>query len=430
MEQVKRLTRNCGKINPKDAADYVKAGGYEGLKKALKMDGQEIINLMKDSGLRGRGGAGFPTFRKMQFTFDTESDIKYVVCNADEGEPGTNKDRILLSEDPCSILEGMAITGKTVGANYGYIYLRGEYSYIREILEAAIESSTKLGFLGKDIQGSGFDFEIKIASGAGAYVCGEETALFESIEGHRGEPRFRPPFPSIQGLFGKPTVLNNVETLANIGPILANGAEWFKSVGTENSPGTKLFTVIGNVNHRGVYEYPMGINLKELIFDCCGGVEDGRELIAVQAGGASGAYINASQIDMPLDIDHISDSGGRLGCGTIMVIDETNCMVDIVLNNAYFFKEESCGQCTPCREGTTRLYRFIEDISQGRGSLETLEKIDRLIECMENASLCGLGRSATVPVASAIRNFRPIFIKHIDKDPCPICDDVKVANVS
>ena len=422
MEQVKVLTRNCGNIDPRNAQDYINAGGYEGLSKALSMQSQEIIDLIRDAGLRGRGGAGFPTFRKLQFTYDTESDTKYVVCNADEGEPGTNKDRILLSQDPCSILEGMAIVGKTVGANVGYIYLRGEYSYIREIIEDAIASSVKAGFLGKDIKGSGFDFEIRIANGAGAYVCGEETALFESIEGGRGEPRFRPPFPSIQGLFGKPTVLNNVETLANIGPILKNGAKWFRGMGTEGSPGTKLFTVIGNVNRRGVYEYPMGINLKDLIYDCCGGVADGKSLLAVQAGGASGSYINASQIDMPLDIDHISESGGRLGCGTIMVVDEDNCIVDVVLNNAFFFMKESCGQCTPCREGTMRLYQFIEDISKGRGNMETFAKIERLTEAMENASLCGLGRSATVPVTSAIRNFRDAFISHIDKDHCDKCD--------
>ena len=421
MEEVRRLLRNIDKIDPKSADEYIAAGGYEGLKAALAMSGEEIIGVLKDSGLRGRGGAGFPTWRKVQFTHDAGSDIKYIVCNADEGEPGTNKDRVLLSKDPCSILEGMAILGKAVGASVGYIYLRGEYSYIREVLEAAIESSIERNLLGENIQGSGFDFEIRIARGAGAYVCGEETALFESIEGRRGEPRFRPPFPSIAGLFGKPTVLNNVETLANVSMILGQGAEWFRSVGTEKSPGTKLFTVIGNVKHRGIYEFPMGVNLKELIYDYCGGIEDDKPLLAVQAGGASGAYINADQIDIPLDIDFVSDAGGRLGCGTIMVIDADNCIVDIVLNNAFFFKEESCGKCTPCREGTTRLYDFLEEISLGRGSLATLDKIDRLTATMVNASLCGLGRSATVPVTSAISNFRGAFIKHIDKDYCAKC---------
>ncbi len=421
MQELKVLTEFCGVINPKDAKDYINVGGFEGLKKAVKMDGQEIIDVISDSGLRGRGGAGFPTGRKIQFAYNTDSDIKYIVCNADEGEPGTNKDRVLLSENPFLIIEGMAIMGKAIGSNCGYIYLRGEYSYIREILQAAIDSCVANNLLGKNILDSGFDFEIRISSGAGAYVCGEETALFESIEGKRGEPRFRPPFPGVSGLFGKPTVLNNVETIANIGLILKHGADWFKGMGTEGSPGTKLFTVIGNIKHRGIYEFPMGINLKDLIFNCCGGVEDGHQLLAVQAGGASGPFINAEQIDMPLDIDYVSSSGGRLGCGTIMVIDETNCIVDIVANNAYFFKGESCGKCTPCREGTTRLYNFIEDISQGRGSLETLRKIDDLTETMNAASLCGLGRSATVPVTSAIRNFRGEFIKHIDKDYCPKC---------
>lgn len=421
MEQVKVLLRNCGQINPEDAAEYCSAGGYEGLRKALQMNGQEIINVLKESGLRGRGGAGFPTFRKIQFAYDSQNDVKYVVCNADEGEPGTNKDRVLLSQDPCSIFEGMAIIGKAIGARIGYIYLRGEYSYIYDVLQAAINSSVEQNCLGDNIMGSGFDFHIKIRLGAGAYVCGEETALFESIEGKRGEPRFRPPFPGVQGLFGKPTVLNNVETLANIGPIFSNGPEWFRSIGTEGSPGTKLFTVIGNVNHRGVYEFPMGINLKELIFDYCGGMADGKELLAVQAGGASGPFINAEQIDMPLDIDFVSSAGGRLGCGTILVVDDTNCIVDITLNNAFFFKEESCGKCTPCREGTTRLYEMVKDISEGHGSIKTLEKIEQLTETMDLASLCGLGRSACVPVLSAIHNFRYDFIRHIDKEHCVKC---------
>ncbi len=425
MEEVKVLTKNCGKIDPKSCGEYLAAGGYTGLKKALGMEGQAIIDLLRESGLRGRGGAGFPTFRKIQFTYDTASDVKYVVCNADEGEPGTNKDRILLSQDPLKIIEGMTIVAKAIDAHVGYIYLRGEYSYIRETIEAAMADAERLGYLGKDIMGSGFDFEVRLASGAGAYVCGEESALFESIEGRRGEPRFRPPYPSIQGLFGKPTVLNNVETLANIGPIFAFGPKWFRSMGTEGSPGTKLFTVIGNVNKRGIYEFPMGINLRDLIFDCCGGIEDGHGLLAVQAGGASGTYINPGQIDMILDIDQVSDAGGRLGCGTIIVIDDTNCIVDIVCNNAFFFKEESCGKCTPCREGTTRLYEFVNDIAQGRGTMETLNKIDRLTNVMNEASLCGLGRSATVPVTSAIRNFRDAFICHIDRDYCENCNNAE-----
>ncbi len=422
MEEMKVLLRNVDKINPKDAYDYAKAGGFEGLKKALSMSREEIIKVLEDSGLRGRGGAGFPTYRKLQFANSTENDTKYIVCNADEGEPGTNKDRILLSKDPCAIIEGMAIMGKAIGAHTGFIYMRGEYTYLREVLYAAIDSCKENGYLGENIMGSDFSFDVKLRMGAGAYVCGEETAMFESIEGKRGEPRYRPPFPGIKGLFGKPTVLNNVETIANVAPILDKGADWYRSMGTEGSPGTKLFSIIGNVNKRGVYEFPMGINLKELIYDYCGGIADGRGLLAVQAGGASAPFINKDQIDIPLEIDYVASSGGRLGCGTIMVIDDTNCIVDMIQNNLYFFKEESCGKCTPCREGTTRLYELVTKISSGRGKMSDLAKIRGLGETMANTAFCGLGRSATVPVESALQNFADDFEKHIDKDFCPVCD--------
>lgn len=421
MEEKIVLLRNRGKINPEKAEDYVARGGYEGLKKALSMDGREIIGELELSGLRGRGGAGFPTFRKLQFAFDAPGDVKYIVCNADEGEPGTNKDRILLSTDPCSIFEGMAIAGKAVNAHVGFIYLRAEYAYLVPILEAALESSRKLNCLGKDIMGSGFDFDIKLRSGAGAYVCGEETALFESIEGKRGEPRFRPPFPGIKGLFGKPTVLNNVETLANVAVIFQNGHEWFRQIGTANSPGTKLFTVCGNVKRRGVFEFPMGINLKDLIYDVCGGMEEGHELMAVQTGGASGAIINAEQIDMVLDIDAVSNSGGRLGCGTILVMDDRNCIIDIVRNNLDFFRDESCGKCTPCREGGTRLYQLISKIAEGRGSVKDIRTIEDLAETMRLTALCGLGHSTAVPVLSSIQNFYSVYLHHIDKEHCHVC---------
>lgn len=421
MEEKIVLLRNRGKINSEKAEEYVARGGYEGLKKALSMDGREIIGELELSGLRGRGGAGFPTFRKLQFAFDAPGDVKYIVCNADEGEPGTNKDRILLSTDPCSIFEGMAIAGKAVNAHVGFIYLRAEYAYLVPILEAALESSRKLNCLGKDIMGSGFDFDIKLRSGAGAYVCGEETALFESIEGKRGEPRFRPPFPGIKGLFGKPTVLNNVETLANVAVIFQNGHEWFRQIGTANSPGTKLFTVCGNVKRRGVFEFPMGINLKDLIYDVCGGMEEGHELMAVQTGGASGAIINAEQIDMVLDIDAVSNSGGRLGCGTILVMDDRNCIIDIVRNNLDFFRDESCGKCTPCREGGTRLYQLISKIAEGRGSVKDIHTIEDLAETMRLTALCGLGHSTAVPVLSSIQNFYSVYLHHIDKEHCHVC---------
>lgn len=421
MKETLVLLRNRGRIDPGNAADYIAEGGYEALRKVLSMSGTEIIGELEQAGLRGRGGAGFPTYRKLQFAYDAPGDVKYIVCNADEGEPGTNKDRILLSSDPCSILEGMAIAGKAVNAHVGFIYLRAEYSYLLPILEAAIESSIRHNCLGKDIMGSGFDFEIKLRSGAGAYVCGEETALFESIEGKRGEPRYRPPFPGVKGLFGKPTVLNNVETLANIPPIFLNGAAWYRSIGTENSPGTKLFTVCGNVNQRGVYEFPMGINLKELIYEVCGGIEEGRQLLAVQTGGASGAIINADQIDMTLDIDAVGASGGRLGCGTILVIDDSNCILDIVRNNLDFFRDESCGKCTPCREGGTRLYQLVSQLAEGEGSIRDLDTIDDLAETMRLTALCGLGHSTAVPVTTSIQNFESCYLQHIDKDDCPVC---------
>lgn len=421
MEEMRVLLRNSGKIDPRNAKEYIKAGGYEGMKKALSMSGSEIINELQEAGLRGRGGAGFPTWRKLKFAYDADGDIKYIVCNADEGEPGTNKDRILLSTDPCSVFEGMIIAGKAVDSHVGFIYLRAEYSYLVPILEAALESSRSAGCLGKNIMGSGFDFDIKLRSGAGAYVCGEETALFESIEGKRGEPRFRPPFPGTKGLFGKPTVLNNVETLANIAVIFQRGAEWFSKIGTPNSPGTKLFTVCGNVKRRGVFEFPMGVNLKELIYDVCGGMEEGHTLLAVQTGGASGAIINADQIDMTLDIDAVSESGGRLGCGTILVMDDRNCIVDIVRNNLDFFRGESCGKCTPCREGGTRLYQLISKIAEGKGTISDLRTIEDLANTMRLTALCGLGHSTAVPVLSSIRNFYPTYLHHIDKDKCNVC---------
>lgn len=421
MEEMRVLLRNSGKIDPRNAKEYIKAGGYEGMKKALSMSGSEIINELQEAGLRGRGGAGFPTWRKLKFAYDADGDIKYIVCNADEGEPGTNKDRILLSTDPCSVFEGMIIAGKAVDSHVGFIYLRAEYSYLVPILEAVLESSRSAGCLGKNIMGSGFDFDIKLRSGAGAYVCGEETALFESIEGKRGEPRFRPPFPGIKGLFGKPTVLNNVETLANIAVIFQRGAEWFSKIGTPNSPGTKLFTVCGNVKRRGVFEFPMGVNLKELIYDVCGGMEEGHTLLAVQTGGASGAIINADQIDMTLDIDAVSESGGRLGCGTILVMDDRNCIVDIVRNNLDFFRGESCGKCTPCREGGTRLYQLISKIAEGKGTISDLRTIEDLANTMRLTALCGLGHSTAVPVLSSIRNFYPTYLHHIDKDKCNVC---------
>lgn len=411
-----------GTYNPLDAAEYMASGGFDGLKRALAMTSEEVIGETKASGLRGRGGAGFPTWRKLQFCSGGEEDtVKYVVCNADEGEPGTNKDRVLLTVDPCAVFEGMVIAGKAIGSHYGYIYLRAEYSYMLDDILSALDSCRQNNCLGENIFGTGFDFDIEVRLGNGAYVCGEETALFESIEGKRGEPRFRPPYPATHGLFGKPTLLNNVETLMNLAPIFRNGADWYRGFGTETSPGTKLFTVSGNVNRRGVFEFPMGVNLKEMIFDYCGGITNGYKLLGVQTGGASGAIINANQVDMSLDIDQVSASGGRLACGTIMVYSDKNCIVDILYNDLDFFREESCGQCTPCREGGMQLFRLVGKIANGNGSVKDLDTIGELCELMKNTSLCGLGSSNTVPVMTCIQNFREAFLSHIDKDHCPVC---------
>lgn len=421
MEEMRILLRNKDVDNMIDATKSMELGGYKGLRNSLLLDGASIIDILKDSGLRGRGGAGFPTWKKIKFAYDAVNESKVVVCNADEGEPGTNKDRVLLSADPHSIFEGMAIVGKAIGADKGYIYLRAEYSYLFPILEMALTSARNANALGENIFGSDFSFDIEMRSGAGAYVCGEETALFESIEGKRGEPRTRPPFPGTHGLFGLPTVLNNVETLANIGPILANGATWYRSIGSENSPGTKLFTVIGNVHNRGVFEFPMGTNLQDIIYEVCGGIADGKELLAVQTGGTSGAIINPSHINIPLDIDHVASSGGRLGCGTIFVIDDSNCVVDIVKNTLEFFANESCGKCTPCREGSMQMVKLITKISEGRGTIKDIETMKELAETIRETALCGLGHSTAVPVLTSIANFAEVYNRHLDNDYCPQC---------
>ncbi len=427
MKEERILLRNraayeAGTYHPLEPEEYRASGGFTGLERALGMSADEVIEEVKASGLRGRGGAGFPTWRKFTFCLgDTNDGVKYVVCNADEGEPGTNKDRELLSVDPCALFEGMAIAAKAIGAHYGYIYLRAEYSYMRRDLLYALERCREQNFLGRDILGTGFDFDIELRMGNGAYVCGEETALFESIEGKRGEPRLRPPYPGVSGLFGKPTLLNNVETLCNLPAIFRNGAQWFSQIGVSGSTGTKLFTVSGNVRRRGVFEFPMGINLKELVFDFCGGLPEGQKLLAVQTGGASGAIINADQVDMSLDIDNVSASGGRLACGTVMVYGDQNCIVDILCNNLDFFREESCGRCTPCREGGTQLYHMIRRIAAGQGCVRDLTNIEEVCNLMRATSRCGLGTSTTMPIMSCLRNFRPQLISHIDGNDCPVC---------
>lgn len=409
MEETNIILRNVGQIDPSSVEEYMQRGGYESLKKALAMQPNEIIQLLKDAKLRGRGGAGFPTGLKWSFVADTPADQKYVVCNADEGEPATNKDRVLMSNDPHSLIEGMVIAGYACGATKGYIYLRAEYPYIFPILEQAIARAHAVGSLGEKIFGSDFSFEIDVISGGGAYVCGEETALLDSIEGRQGEPRPKPPYPGVKGLYGKPTLINNVETLANVPVIIDHGADWFKAIGTECSAGTKLYTLCGNVKNRGVFEFPMGVNIRDLIYKTGGGLKENRGLLGVQLGGASGPIINATQIDRILDIDH------NLGAGDIMVIDDTNNILDIVENLLSFFVHESCGKCTPCREGNMRLFQTIKKIIDGQGKPEHIDLIKDLSETMMKASLCGLGQASPVPVVSTLENFRSVYDKAIER---------------
>jgi len=412
MEETRVLLRHVGEIDPGDAKAYIAVGGYEALKKALAMDPAEIIDVVKASGLRGRGGAGFPAGVKLGITRDTQSDQKYIICNADEGEPGTNKDRLLLSGNPGAILEGMAIAGYAVGATEGFVYLRGEYRYIFPVLQQAIDTAVAENRLGHDIFGSGFDFDIKVSSGGGAYICGDETALLDSMEGKRGEPRFKPPFPGVSGLYGKPTIINNVETLANLPLIVANGADWFRGFGTKTCPGTKLYTVSGNVKKRGTFEFPMGVSLRSLIYDVCGGPADGRKLLAVQTGGASCPMVPADKIDFNLDIEQAAAAGGALGSGAMLAIDDSNDIIDVLTNIANFFAHESCGKCTPCREGTKRLHQLISKFADYRGTPKDIETINDLATTMSLASFCGLGQSASTAISTSLRNFPEAFETH------------------
>ena len=418
MEETIVLLRNKGKIDPKSAADYRKTGGYEALKKALSMSGAGIIEELKDAGLRGRGGAGFPTYRKLQFAYDAPGDEKFIVCNADEGEPGTNKDRILLSTDPCAILEGMAIAGKAVNAHVGFIYLRAEYTYLMPILEAAITSSVEEGCLGENIFGSGFDFTVKLRSGAGAYVCGEETALIHSMEGRRGEPTVKPPYPSESGYKGYPTNVNNVETYANIPPIILRGAEWFSSIGTEKSKGTKVFALAGKVNNVGLIEVPMGTTLREVIFEIGGGIKNGKKFKAVQTGGPSGGCLTEKHLDTPIDYDNLLASGSMMGSGGMIVMDEDDCMVSVAKFYLEFTVDESCGKCTPCRIGNKRLLEILDRITRGLGRDEDLDELQNLARVIRDSSLCALGQTAPNPVLSTLENFWDEYVAHVRDHHC------------
>ncbi|RKX44013.1 MAG: NADH-quinone oxidoreductase subunit NuoF [Thermotogae bacterium] len=420
-KQVKIVTRNLGVIDPTKIEEYIARDGYFALARVLKeMKPEDVIDEIKRSGLRGRGGAGFPTGLKWEFTAKASGDQKYVLCNADEGEPGTFKDRLIMEGDPHSLIEGMIIAGYAVGATKGYIYIRGEYYGSIDIIRKAIEDAYEYGFLGKDILGSGFSFDLSVRLGAGAYVAGEETALIESIEGKPAKPRLKPPYPPTFGLFGKPTVVNNVETFVNVPRIILKGADWFKSFGTESSPGTKVFSLVGNVVKKGIVEVPLGTTVRDLIFKFGGGVEGGKKLKIVQTGGTAGTFIGPDKLDVPLDYDSYQNHGVSLGSGVILVADETHCAVDLALNAMKFYEHESCGKCTPCREGTKLAVQILERISKGQGRKEDLDLLREIAKAAGETSFCGLGQSIPVPLLSILENFKEEFEAHIGAEGCPV----------
>ncbi len=419
-KQKRIALRNCGVINPEDIEEYIGADGYQALGKVLtEMKPEEVIDIIKASGLRGRGGGGFPSGMKWEFTAKAQGDQKYVACNADEGDPGAFMDRSILEGDPHAVIEAMAIAGYAVGANQGYIYIRAEYPIAVKRLGIAIAQAREYGLLGKNIFESGFDFDLEIRLGAGAFVCGEETALITSIEGKRGEPRPRPPFPAVKGLWGKPTLLNNVETYANITQIILNGAEWFQSIGTEKSKGTKVFALGGKINNTGLVEIPMGTTLREIIEDIGGGIPNGKKFKAAQTGGPSGGCIPAHLMDTPIDYDSLIQIGSMMGSGGLIVMDEDNCMVDIAKFFLEFTVDESCGKCTPCRVGTKRLYEMLEKITSGNGTMEDLDKMEELCYSIKSTALCGLGQTAPNPVLSTLRYFRDEYEAHVRDKVCP-----------
>jgi NADP-reducing hydrogenase subunit HndC len=414
------VLRNSGFIDPNNIEDYIARDGYQALAKVLSsMEPLDVIEEVKASGLLGRGGAGFPTGLKWEFTYKAPGEQKFVVCNADEGEPGTFKDRLILEGDPHSIIEAMAIAGYAVGASKGYIYVRAEYPQSIAHLEKAINQAREYGLLGKDILGSGFSFDIKIRKGAGAYVCGEETALLNSIEGGRGEPRIKPPYPPQKGLWGKPTVINNVETLANIPPIILNGAKWFKNIGTPTCPGTKVFTLTGNIVNAGLIEVPMGITLRELVFEIGGGIPGGRGLKLVQTGGPSGGTMTPELLDVPMAFDTLPKYNSALGSGALTIIDDSHCIVDVVKSFAEFFLHESCGKCTPCRIGNKRIVEILENIERGKGTRENLVLLKALGENMKATAFCGLGQAAPNPLLRCLQFFEEEFIAHVEGKTCP-----------
>ena len=419
-KQVRVALRNCGVINPENIDEYIAMDGYAALGKCLtEYTPEQVIQIITDSGLRGRGGGGFPTGRKWSLTAMNKADQKYVVCNADEGDPGAFMDRSVLEGDPHALIEAMAIAGYAIGATQGYVYVRAEYPIAVRRLQIAIDQAREYGLLGKDIFGTGFDYDMEIRLGAGAFVCGEETALMTSIEGNRGEPRPRPPYPAVKGLFGKPTVENNVETFANIPQIILRGAEWFASMGTEKSKGTKVFALGGNINNTGLVEIPMGTTLREIVYDIGGGIPGGKKFKAAQTGGPSGGCIPANLIDTEIDYDNLTAIGCMMGSGGLIVMDEDTCMVDIAKFFLEFTVDESCGKCTPCRVGTKRLLEILDKITEGKGTLEDIDRLEELCEYIKANSLCGLGQTAPNPVLSTLRFFRDEYIAHVVDKKCP-----------
>jgi len=424
--QVKIVLRNCGIIDPTNFYHYVARGGYSGLERALSMTPEEVIDEMKASGLRGRGGAGFPTGLKWGFARKSEADQKYLICNADEGDPGAFMDRSVLEGDPHAMLEGLMIAGYAIGATVGYVYCRAEYPLAIERVQIAISQMKEKGLLGEDVMGTGFNFEIKIKKGAGAFVCGEETSLMASIEGRRGMPRSKPPFPAVSGLFGKPTNINNVETLAAVSAIMEKGAEWYAGFGTEKSKGTKTFALAGKINNTGLIEVPMGIPLSTIIFDIGGGIPDNKKYKAVQTGGPSGGCIPAEHLNLPIDYEHLAEVGSIMGSGGMIVIDEDSCMVDVAKYFLGFTESESCGKCVPCRMGTQHLLKILTDITEGRGRMEMIDQLQRIGDTMKKASLCQLGQTVPNPVFSTIRYFRHEYESHIEQHAClaAVCSEL------
>ena len=419
-KQERVALRNCGFIDPENIDEYIAMDGYFALAKVLReMTPDDVIKTVLDSGLRGRGGGGFPTGRKWMFAKASVSDKKYVVCNADEGDPGAFMDRSVLEGDPNAVLEAMAIAGYAIGADEGWIYVRAEYPVAVKRLQIAIRQAKEYGLLGNNILGTGFNFDINIRLGAGAFVCGEETALLTSIEGRRGNPRPRPPFPAIKGLWGQPTIINNVETYANIAQIILKGADWFASMGTERSKGTKVFALGGKITNTGLVEIPMGTTLREIVEEIGGGVPNGKKFKAAQTGGPSGGCIPASLIDTPVDYDNLTAIGSMMGSGGLIVMDEDTCMVDIAKFFLEFTVDESCGKCTPCRIGTKRMYEILTRITSGVGTMNDFDELEEIASTLKNNSLCALGQTASNPVMSTIKHFRDEYIAHIVDKKCP-----------